>query len=425
MARYGMGLNRWWIVVGSVLGLTVGNGPIMQFTFGVFLKPIAAEFRTDRGTLSAAILVGLGVTGVVTPIVGALVDRYGVRRVALPCIALFASSLAVLGWFAASAASFIAIYGVMGVFAAGQTPLPYAKSLTAAFDRDRGLALGLAMAGVGLGTIIMPQIAQAVITHAGWRAAYVVLGAILFVVAMPCMAFLIADPGRSIRGTRRRPDMPAPAVPEGWTGRHALGSSAFWIIAFSFFALAFACSGVVAHIAALLTDQGVAPQVAAVALGVAGLSLIAGRIVAGYMLDRIFAPYVAAFFIGLPLVGIGLVMAHSSALAFTGTILVGLGLGAEIDMIAFLISRYFGMRAFGQIYGYLFAIFMLANGFGPFAMGFTFARAGSYAPALIGMAIGLVAAAGLILRLEPYNFAGHGADAEAPGTPPGMRTASP
>ncbi len=420
MARHDVSLNRWWIVVGAVLGLTVGNGPIMQFTFGVFLKPIAADFHTDRGTLSVAILVGLGLTGAATPIVGALVDRYGIRRVALPCIALFALSLAVLGWLASSAASFIAIYGIMGVFAAGQTPLPYAKSLAAAFDRDRGLALGIAMAGVGLGTIIMPQIAQAVITHVGWRAAYVVLGAVLLIVAMPCMAFLIKDFNRSNRGL----DVSAPTVLEGWTGRHALGSAAFWIIAFAFFVLAFTCSGIIAHVAALLTDRGVTPQVAAVALGVAGISLIAGRLVAGYMLDRIFAPYVAAFFIGLPLIGIGLIMGHSSTFAFTGTMLVGLGLGAEIDMIAFLISRYFGMKAFGQIYGYLFAIFMLANGLGPFIMGATFTRAGSYSPALIGMAIGLLVAAGLILRLKSYNFAGHGAEAEDTGTAPSMRTAS-
>ena len=408
MERRITGLNRWWIVLGAVLGLAVGNGPIMQFSFGVLLKPVAADLGTDRATLSLALLIGLGLTGIATPFVGALVDRYGIRRVSLPAITLFALTLAAVGWLAGSAWAFVALYGVMGVFAAGQTPLPYAKSLAAAFDRHRGLALGIAMAGVGVGTVVVPQIAQALITQAGWRTAYFALGAILFVVAMPSIAFLIRDPGRDV-------GMLTSGTLEGWNGRRALRSGAFWILAFAFFALAFACSGVIAHVAAILTDRGVGAQAAASALATAGLALIAGRLLAGYLLDRIFAPYVAVFFFIAPLLGIGLLFLQGSPLSATaGTVLVGLGLGAEVDMIAFLISRYFGMHAFGQIYGYLFAIFMLASGLGPFTMGLFFTKAGSYAPALLVMGTGLVVALILLLRLGPYNFAGHGPAGQDP-----------
>ena len=405
MARV-VGFNRWWIVVGSVLGLAVGNGPMMQFTFGVFLKPVTADLATDRATLSFALLLGLGLTGVATPIVGSLVDRFGIRRVAIPAIVLFALTLAALGWFAASATAFIAIFGLMGIFAAGQTPLPYAKSLAAAFDRNRGLALGIAMAGVGIGTILMPQIAQALIVGFGWRMAYVGLGVVLMVVAVPCMAFLVRDPAAEPGGSGM-------LVSEGWLGRRTLRSPSFWIMAFAFFALAFTCAGVIVHVAALLTDRGVSAQTATAALSTAGLALIAGRLLAGYLLDRIFAPYVTVFFFALPLIGLGLLAVDGTpALAIAGTVLVGLGLGAEVDMIAFLISRYFGMRAFGQIYGYLFAVFMLGSGLGPFIMGLAFTKTGSYVPALIGMAAGLLVAAALLLRLGPYNFAGHGAGAQ-------------
>jgi predicted MFS family arabinose efflux permease len=399
------GMNRWWIVVGSVLGLTVGNGPMMQFTFGVFLKPVTEDLGTDRATLSVALLIGLALTGVATPIFGSLVDRFGVRRAALPVIVLFALVLAGLGQFATSPLAFIAIYAVMGVFAAGQTPLPYAKSLAAAFDRSRGLALGIAMAGVGIGTIVIPQIAQALIVNVGWRMAYVGLGAILLVVALPCMTFLVRDP-------KSEPDISGSLPGEGWLGRRALRTPTFWIMAFAFFALAFTCAGVIAHIAIILTDRGVSSQTAASALSTAGAALIVGRLLAGYLLDRIFAPYVAIFFFVLPLLGLSLLIADASPVtAVAGTILVGLGLGAEVDLIAFLISRYFGMRAFGQIYGYLFAVFMLGSGLGPFVMGIAFTKTGSYAAALIAMAVGLLVAAVLILRLGPYNFAGHGSSA--------------
>ena len=155
--------SRWWIVFASVLGLLVGNGPIMQFTFGVLLAPISREFGWNRGTVSSAIVVGLWMTGIATPVVGRWVDRFGIRPVALPAIALFSLATASVALVPASPAAFTALYALMGLGAAGQTPLIYAKAISARFDEKRGLALGIAMAGVGLGAAIVPQFAQALI----------------------------------------------------------------------------------------------------------------------------------------------------------------------------------------------------------------------------------------------------------------------
>ena len=163
--------NPWWIVLGSVLGLTVGNGPVMQFSFGVFVKPLTAQFASDRATISAALSVGLLLTGLCTPIVGRLVDRFGVRAITLPAIALFAIATAALGFIPDSATAFLVVYAIMGIFAAGQTPLPYARAVAGAFDNRRGLALGVTMAGVGLGTVLLPMFAQTMIGLVGWRGA--------------------------------------------------------------------------------------------------------------------------------------------------------------------------------------------------------------------------------------------------------------
>jgi cyanate permease len=100
-------------------------------------------------------------------------------------------------------------------------------------------------------------------------------------------------------------------------------------------------------------------------------------LLAGFLLDRIHGPYVAAAFFLAPLMGIVLLQASRQEAA-VGTVLVGIGLGAEVDLIAFLLSRYLGMRSFGEIYGYFFAIFMLGAGLGPFVMGVSFDRTGSY-----------------------------------------------
>jgi len=395
--------NPWWIVLGSVLGLTVGNGPVMQFSFGVFVKPLTAQFASDRGTISAALSVGLLLTGLCTPLVGRLVDRFGVRAVSLPAITLFAIATASLGFIPDSATAFLAVYAIMGIFAAGQTPLPYAKAVSGAFDTKRGLALGVTMAGVGLGTVLLPMFAQIMIGQVGWRGAYIGLGTVLFVVAFPSVFFLLKD----IRPAHRR-GAAATAGLSGVTGGQALRSGVFWLLAIAFFFVALACAGMLAHIVAIMTDRGVPVQRATAAISLGGLALIAGRLLSGWLLDRVFAPYVALVFVLSPLAGILLLFGSDTAgLAMAATILVGLGLGAEVDLIAFLITRYLGLKAFGEIYGYLFLTFMFGSGLGPFVMGLSFAKTGSYTTTMVGFTLGLALSAILLLRLGAYRFGVH------------------
>jgi MFS family permease len=110
---------------------------------------------------------------VATPFVGRLVDRFGIRAVALPAIVLFSLSTTSVALVPASRVAFTCFYALMGLAAAGQTPLIYAKAISARFDAQRGLALGIAMAGVGLGAALVPQFAQALISLVGCRGAYV------------------------------------------------------------------------------------------------------------------------------------------------------------------------------------------------------------------------------------------------------------
>jgi MFS family permease len=396
--------NRWWVVFASVLGLLVGNGPIMQFTFGVLLTPVSREFGWNRGTVSSAIVAGLWTTAVATPVFGRLVDRLSIRVVALPAIILFSLSTASVALVPASPAAFTALYAVMGLAAAGQTPIIYAKAISARFDDKRGLALGIAMAGVGLGAAAVPQFAQALIGLRGWREAYIGLGVLTFVLAFPAVALIIGRQPMPLIDKPSGRNLSTMRLP-GLTGREALRTHRFWVLAVSFFIVAGACNGTIAHLVPFLTDRGVPPGIATSVLATAGIALIGGRLLAGYLLDRIFAPYVAmAFFFG-PLIGIVLLlMASQPAMAAAGTVLVGVGLGAEVDLIAFLLSRYLGMRSFGEIYGYLFAIFMLGSGLGPFAMGVSFDRRGSYNLILECFGFALVAASILILRLGPYAY---------------------
>ncbi|KAF1021949.1 MAG: putative MFS-type transporter YhjX [Paracidovorax wautersii] len=391
----------WRIAIGALLALIVGNGPVMQFTFGVLIIPLSQAFGTDRGTVSTALMVGLVTTGLATPWIGRLMDRHGVRRIGIVCILAFALLMAACGWLAQSVTLLILLYGICGVFAAGQTPLPYSKAIAVAFDRRRGLALGVATAGVGIGTMLMPMVASALLSQFGWRGTYVGLGLITVLLALPALTILVA-PRATAGGRPQVLGNPAGSpVLQGWSARQARSSSVFWVMAGSFFLVALAVSGVIAHIVPLLVDRGVSPGSAAVAISVAGLSLLVGRIFAGWMLGRYPAPYVAILFFCLPLIGVALLLVDGSAhLGLAAAVLVGLGLGAEVDLIAFMQSRYFGQRAFGEIYGYFFAIFMLGSGLGPFLMGQAYRLTGGYAPFLMASLVGLLVACGLMAVLR-------------------------
>lgn len=394
--------SRWWIVFASVLGLLVGNGPVMQFTFGTLLPPVTREFGWSRGMVSSAMVIGLWMTGIATPVVGRLVDRFGIRAVALPAIVIFSLATASVAWVPASPACFTALYALMGLGAAGQTPLIYAKAISARFDHQRGLALGIAMAGVGLGAAVVPQYAQALIGVAGWRAAYAGLGLLTFVLAFPAVALFV---GRPAPGHEVPVQKVSITRAPGLSGVEALRTARFWFLAISFFIVSGTTGGVVSHLVPLLTDRGISPQTATGMLGIAGIALIGGRLLAGFLLDRIHGPYVAAVFFVAPLIGIIVLLSTLRPEgAAIGTVLTGIGLGAEVDLIAFLLSRYLGMRSFGEIYGYFFAIFMLGAGLGPFAMGVSFDRTGSYKLMLVCYAFFLALASLPILRLGAYVY---------------------
>jgi predicted MFS family arabinose efflux permease len=398
-ARAGRLADPWRVVAGAVAGLTVCNGPVLFFTSGVFLKPIAADMHWQRSTVSFALSLAVLLSALATPILGGMMDRWGIRAVSLPGLPVFAVSLGMLALSPRSPAAFIVLAALAGVASTVQAPLPYAKAISASFDDRRGLALGIAMAGVGLGAIIVPQIARALIDWAGWRSAYIGLGALTLAVAFPAVALMIREPdaregsGKASATLVRR---------SGVTAREAARSAQFWLMAGVFLLAGAAINGANAHIVPLLTDRGLTPAAATGIFGVMGLSTLIGRPIVGLLLDRIFAPHVAAAFFIAPLAGLPLLASGSGLSPAVGAALLGLALGAEIDLIAFLTTRYLGQRAFGEIYGYLFMAFVLGSSIGQFIADLSFDRLGSYTPALAGFAVGLVAAIALVNRLGPY-----------------------
>jgi MFS family permease len=245
--------NPWWVVFGAVTGLFVCNGPVLGFTFGVFLKPIMADTGWQRSSVSFALSVGGIFSAIAVPVLGRMMDRWGIRCVALPGLVVYAIWLSLVGAISASFWIFTLVFAVAEMTSAIQTPLGYAKAISAWFDRRRGLALGIAMAGVGLGGSVIPQLANTLIERIGWRGAYASLARLTFLIAFPAVSLWIREP-RPGEGEQHA-TLSAVELP-GITSREAVGLSRFWVLAAIFFLVAVAINGTVAHVIPLLTDRG-------------------------------------------------------------------------------------------------------------------------------------------------------------------------
>ncbi len=394
--------NRWWVVFGCFVALMVNNGVVSNFTFSVFLKPITEELGWGRATITSAMFLAGVVAAFVTPVVGKLMDIYGVQRVTLPGLVIYAI---LIGSFSLLQPSLLMLYTIAGTAAiAGhvQTPMGYSKVISSRFEDYRGIALGIAVSGVGAGTIVIPQIAQFLIAHFGWRLAYVGVGFTVLIFALPMVYFFLGEPGRS--NAERAVSLDTQPGPTA--SAIIKGDKRFYLLLFMFFFSAIAINGTITHIVASMTDRGYTPAVATSVLSSAGAALIVGRLISGYCLDRFHGPYVATVFYLMAGSGIALIASGAGGLpmAFAGTVLCGMGLGAEGDLLGYFVSRYFGLRSFGTIYGFMIGIFSLGNGVGPFLMGLSFDNTHSYLTAALGFEILLLVCCGLVLSLGAYTF---------------------
>jgi MFS family permease len=163
--------------------------------------------------------------------------------------------------------------------------------------------------------------------------------------------------------------------------------------------------GAALHMSAIFTDRGVTAERAAVATALVGIAVMLGRVTSGYLLDRLFAPRVAMLFYGATALGIGILCTGASGpSALVASFLVGLGMGAEVESMAYMISRYFGLLAFGTAYGHAFGAFMLSGAAGVFLMGAGYDRFHSYTVPLAALCGATVLAVVLLSRLGPYLY---------------------
>ncbi|HEX3970404.1 MAG TPA: MFS transporter [Stellaceae bacterium] len=397
--------NRWWVVFASVCGLLVGSGAINVFAFGVFLKPVTEELGIGRGYFGSALGINSLMTTLGCFVLGWLLDRYGTRRVMIPGLILCAISTALYSTILPAPSRIYLLFGFSGLVYACQSPVPYANSISQWFDRGRGLALGIAMAGVGLGVAVVPKLAGWLIASYGWRGGYIGLGIAVMIIGWLPVALFLREPAGFAPAARRAAAAAAASTMPGMPAGQAFKTWRFWSFTLAFFIAIVAINGTLTQLVALLGDRGIPAPVAIGYLSLAGLALIIGRIIAGWCLDRFWGPYVAIGFFIVPMAGIALLASGlGGTVPLYGAVLCGLGVGAEVDLMAFFTSRYFGIRDYAKIYGVMFALFAGANGVGPSLSGWSFDHYHSYTPIFMVYEILLIITCGLFLGLGPYPY---------------------
>lgn len=396
LTEFDLGYYGWRVVLAACLGVMAGFGSLFVYTFAVFVKPLSAEFGWNREAISLGFGLAAVTLGLISPLLGRWIDRFGPRRIILPCMTLYCCAILSLAFLHSHLWQFYATCVVLGLVGNGAAHLAYSRSISTWFQRRLGTALAFVMVGAGLGAMILPVVAQSIIGRAGWRAAYFFLGCLALLLGLPLSWRFVRE-----RGLVKRES--GPVSHSGMTWQQGLRSPAFWIIVTVLFVSSISMNGAITHLSALLTDRGITPRNAALCASLLGGSSLIGRIGVGWLLDRLFGARVA---FGVSLITAAGIFLLARANSFPGgcvaAALIGVGAGGEAAITPYLLTRYFGLRAFSTLYGLTWTFYAAAGAIGPVILGRAFDLTGSYSSLLVTLAVGLSFAAAMNLLLPKY-----------------------
>lgn len=344
------------IVVGSGAGMYLSIGIVLIYGFSVFIVPIAEDTGWDRTMVAAVVAPVAIVNGLMSPVVGALTDRFGPRRVLTASSVLMAIGLIGIGMTSQSLQAFIIAVTAASLLGAAQTGVPYTYVIVGWFTARRGLALGIMLSFVGLGIATVPPMLALLISWWGWRFAFVAAGLVAMAITLPVALFVIRDPS-AVRRTEQA---------AGDSVRQVMGTASFWLMLAAFFLNYFAAAAGSISLPVVLADRGTAPAEAAFVMSMVGLAFIVMRLGFGALLDR-FAPVpLTALAFLSPVVGhLILLYSQGQVPAYVSAVFFGLATGAEGDAIGFLLARRFGMRSFGKLFGINYMALTMGAGLGP------------------------------------------------------------
>lgn len=392
-----------------MVGVAVGLSPIPFYTIGMFAPELSKEFGWSFASLMGSLAVQSAVVMFMSPLAGWAVDRFGARRVAMISLTLFGLTFMSLSLSNGSLWLYYGQWVIIAIVGAGTLSATWTRVVNGWFDRNLGIALGVASTGTGITGFLIKPLSAWLIIEFGWRVAFGVIGLIPIVIGLPVIALLFRE--RTGSAPRETHDESIAAQPQddertehGLTLSQALRSPKFWVMGTAFLFVAFALTAPTPNLENILRTFDFDLQTIGTITASFGLAVIAGRLLGGWLLDRIWAPALAIMILLLPAAGSWMLAQHDLTLtmAFLSVLAIGIGAGFEFDLLAFLISRYFGQRNYSTIYGCFYTIIALGGGLGPVVYGYMFDLHGTYRVALMVGSACLLLAPTLFLFLGSY-----------------------
>ena len=415
----GLTLYYGWIIVAvALISMAFWFG--IRANFSVFYVALLEEFGWNRGGSAGVQSMALITYTVMAPLVGGLIDRFGPRRVVVPGILILALGL-ILCRTIETLAQFYLLYGVVvgtGITCIGI--VTYSAILAHWFEKRRGLASGIALSGMGLGTFALVPLSQSLISMWGWRPTFVVLGGLVLIIALPLNALFLrhkpSEIGQCVDGLENKAPfseggacaMEANTAEFDWTSRKVMSSGRFWaLMAFTFFSI-IAIYIIMVHSVRFLVDQGVAKMTAAFILALVGVVSSIFRIFWGGLSDRIGREITYTMGIACGCLGVSSLLLFeaygSSLFVYSFFVFFGMGWGVTAPMMMAVAADLFRGKIFGLIYGFVEAGVGIGAAFGAWVAGFIFDRTQSYQLAFVLVIIALLLSCVFIWLAAPRKF---------------------
>lgn len=397
----------WPIVLSASLGIGLGLSPVPFYTIGMFAPELAKEFGWGFGEIMMGIMVMTLSALVASPLVGNLADRFGVRKVALSSLVLFSVSFASFAFGNGSIYMFYFSWGLMAFLGAGTLPITWTRTVNVWFQEKKGLALGLSLIGTGVFGALLKPLTAYLIAELGWRGAYVAIAALPVLIAFPVAWFLFKETPTAVNEEGSLDNTASTIDKTGMNLSEVLRDLRFWILIVAVIPISFALAGPIPNMENLLLNSGFSKIEIASIVPLIGISVLIGRTIGGFLIDHFWAPGVAFVLLSLPALACWL-LTHSDisiAVAMISVFLIGFASGVEYDLIAFLIARYFGMKAYSTVYGFVYGAFAFGSGFGPTVFGKVFDKTQSYDSILMISLFVLLLGAALLLAMGKYRYA--------------------
>lgn len=397
----GMGEWRqhWTMLMPCTLGIMLCSVP--NYSLGVMIRPLEEEYGWSRAEISSGPFIIALIALIGAPLIGMVMDRYGARRIALPGVLLFCATLALCSMATSSIWTWWLLWVVVGIAAMTVIPSMWTFAINSFFDKNRGKALAIALSGTGIGAFSMPPLTNWLIDVYGWRGAYVALGLILALICFPLTLFFFRSAADVLRKAKSNA---APVILSGMTAREGFRTLRFYLLALATVIFSTAICGLTANQTPILIAQGLTPASAAAIAGLMGIGSIIGRLVGGVLLDKWDARRVAAISVLMPCLNVGLLIAFPTSIeaAMVATFVLGLAIGTELDAVAYLAARHFGLRALGLLYGTINGLMLFANGFAPMLANHVYDITRSYHPYMWAVIPAFFVTAVLFLALGRY-----------------------